>query len=428
AYCYASLLIGDPHASPDNRTNAGQSFVVFGAANPSDEIDLDDLRRGEGFVVFGAKADDRSGTALSAAGDVNGDGLGDFIIGVPLASPDNRTMAGRIYAVYGSADPLLEEIDLDDLEDSDTEGFVVDGAEANDMAGLTVSGLGDINGDGLHDLLIGAASALRDDDGSSGQVPTPPEPAVPGVPGGGPITGIALAYVVFGAQAPDSPLDLGDIDGFNGFVAVDADNETSPTSRVTDIGDVDRDGLPDFAIGAYPATVADPEGGTIYLVYGPGASLNPPVGTIDTDGDGRPNLLEVAEGTDPTVKDNDIFTDVTLFVQQLYRDFLIREGDAAGVAFWVGEISAERLTRFDMYVAFLFSDEFQAQVATRFPDLSDEDEIFITALYLGMLQRDPDAEGLAFWLAEFEAGRPIQDLVAAFYVSDEYRRRFLANP
>ncbi len=145
---------------------------------------------------------------------------------------------------------------------------------------------------------------------------------------------------------------------------------------------------------------------------------------LDTDGDGRPDALEIAQGTDPLVKDNDIFTNLRFLVEQLYRDFLDREGEAMGVDYWVGEVEAGRLTQHDVYVAFFFSEEYQSQVETQFPGLTD-DEVLITALYVEMLQRDPDATGFDFWLQELTGGTSVQDLVAAFFASAEYGNRFL---
>jgi monoamine oxidase len=83
----------------------------------------------------------------------------------------------------------------------------------------------------------------------------------------------------------------------------------------------------------------------------------------DDDGDGIPNGVEPTVGRNPAVKDNDIFTSSRLFVMQMYRDFLTREGDAAGVDFWVGRIDRGERTRAQMAEEYVNSQEFQGRIA-----------------------------------------------------------------
>jgi hypothetical protein len=83
----------------------------------------------------------------------------------------------------------------------------------------------------------------------------------------------------------------------------------------------------------------------------------------DTDRDGIPNGIEVTVGRNPNVKDNDIFGNPRLFVMQMYRDFLTREGDAGGVDFWVGRIDRGERTRAQMAEEYVNSNEFQGRIA-----------------------------------------------------------------
>jgi hypothetical protein len=88
---FDDLLIGAYFADAVNnaRPNAGETYVIFGKAGGGVDVDLANLSPTLGFRVFGNDADFRSGTAVSAAGDVNGDGFDDLIIGSPQADrPD----------------------------------------------------------------------------------------------------------------------------------------------------------------------------------------------------------------------------------------------------------------------------------------------------------------------------------------------------
>jgi hypothetical protein len=85
--------------------------------------------------------------------------------------------------------------------------------------------------------------------------------------------------------------------------------------------------------------------------------------TDDADSDGIPNSVEVTEGRNPAAKDNDIFASSRLFVMQMYRDFLTREGDAGGVTFWVGRIDRRERSRAQMAEEYVNSLEFQGRIA-----------------------------------------------------------------
>ncbi len=141
------LVIGDPSLA-----SGGRAYVVFGK---SDSAPVDLAVNGEaGFAIMSEDGDDSLGLSVSGAGDVNGDGRGDVIIGAWEASPNGQS--GSAYVVYGDdtrADIELEQVALGNG------GFAIDGAMADDQAGFAVGGPGDIDGDGLADVVVGAPGA-----------------------------------------------------------------------------------------------------------------------------------------------------------------------------------------------------------------------------------------------------------------------------
>ncbi|WP_445634143.1 Calcium-binding protein [Nostoc sp. DSM 114161] len=104
------LIFGASNADPNGKTDAGQTYVVFGGKNlgSNTPLNLSELNGSNGFIINGINAGDRSGTSVSKAGDINFDGVDDLIIGAPEADPNGNTNAGQSYVVYGNAAPTLD--------------------------------------------------------------------------------------------------------------------------------------------------------------------------------------------------------------------------------------------------------------------------------------------------------------------------------
>jgi hypothetical protein len=132
--------------------------VVFGRSGSfASAIHLATLDGSTGFRLDGVAARDYSGGAVSAAGDINGDGIDDLIIGASLADPNDVNYAGSSYVVFGRSGSFASAIHLATLDGST--GFRLDGVAASDFSGFAVSAAGDTNGDGIDDLIIGAFGA-----------------------------------------------------------------------------------------------------------------------------------------------------------------------------------------------------------------------------------------------------------------------------
>ena len=172
----------------------------------------------------GIAADDQTGLSVSGAGDVNGDGFADLLIG-SHTSDFNANLSGAAYLVYGKAGGFAAHIDLGSLNGAT--GVRFEGESAIDVAGFSVSAAGDINGDGRDDFLI--SSFLTDKTGfNSG--PT---------------------YVIYGTGAAQPPVvQLADISGTAGFRIDGAEEHGYARIAVTEAGDVNGDGINDIVIGA----------------------------------------------------------------------------------------------------------------------------------------------------------------------------------
>ncbi|MCA1852830.1 MAG: integrin alpha [Beggiatoa sp.] len=159
------LLIGAPFADPHGE-GSGASYVVFGGAGvgSSGNLELSALDGTNGFRLSGVAAVDLSGEAVSTAGDVNGDGVDDLLIGAFGADP-NGERSGASYVVFGGAGVGSSgNLELSALDG--TNGFRLSGIAAGDFSGFAVSTAGDVNGDGVDDLLIGAPFADPHGEGS----------------------------------------------------------------------------------------------------------------------------------------------------------------------------------------------------------------------------------------------------------------------
>jgi hypothetical protein len=236
------LIIGAPGGGGDD----GAAYVLFGTTTPPTAVDLSDIQPGAGFKITGANANGNTGTSVSSAGDVNGDGFDDLIVGAPYYDI-GLGAAGISYVVFGSA-TRPASFDFGTAIPAGA-GFYIMGETTYDQAGRSVSSAGDFNGDGFDDLIVGA----------------------PGNDNGGDYAG--AAYVVFGSATPPASVDLGAIPAGAGFKITGENAGNRAGTSVSSAGDVNGDGFDDLIVGAPYYDGGGTDAGAAYVVFG---SATPP--------------------------------------------------------------------------------------------------------------------------------------------------------
>jgi VCBS repeat-containing protein len=238
----ADMIVGARYAEASG-ANTGRSYVVFGQTGNAAVI-LSKVAAGTGgFVINGASTSDYSGYAVSSAGDVNGDGFADLLIGAPDADITSSALStGMAYVVFGKSTTSAVTLPSPTASTS-TSGFVIKGISKGDNAGWAVSSAGDVNGDGLADLLVGAPNA---------DVSTS-------------VTSSGKAYVVFG-QTDNATINLAAVAaGTGGFVLNGPAASYQTGVSLSYAGDINGDGLADVIVGASGAAT---QTGKAYVVYG----------------------------------------------------------------------------------------------------------------------------------------------------------------
>ncbi|OPF16167.1 hypothetical protein B1L04_24130 [Microcystis aeruginosa KW] len=215
----ADLLIG----------GTGAAVILFGANLSTQTLDLGTINPGQGFVIFD-DLDNPAPLQVSSAGDVNDDGINDVIVGYPATEDANGNyIAGNSYILFGSSSLSTSQNNSIGFSGiNGTNGFTIIGA------GTEVTGAGDLNGDGVGDLLI------AEPNGGNNQA--------------------GVSYVIYGGSSNN----IGTVASINvsnigttvqGYIIGQGGANQLSGSSVSAVGDLNNDGKADLLIGA-PNTVS----------------------------------------------------------------------------------------------------------------------------------------------------------------------------
>ena len=228
---FADVMVGAPQFD-NGQTDEGRAFVYHGSSSG--------LGASPAWTAEGDQATAYFGYGIGTAGDVNGDGFSDVIVGAE-AYDNGQTDEGIAHVYLGSASGLAA-----------TPVWTVESNQAGAFFGLAVGTAGDVNGDGFSDVIVGAPAFTN---GQSGE---------------------GRAFVYHGS--PSGPIPL---------PAWTAESDQAGASfgySVATAGDVNGDGFSDVIVGAYNYDNGETNEGRAYVYFGSGIGLAPsPAWTRESD-------------------------------------------------------------------------------------------------------------------------------------------------
>ena len=240
------LIIATPNVISNGKKRLGKSHIVFGSKERfHSSLKLSELNSSNGFTINGINEGDSFGTSVSFAGDINADGIDDLVISARGAAPNGKDSAGESYVIFGSKEGFGSSLELSELDGSN--GFAINGINQYDVLGDSLSNAGDINADGIDDLVISARGADPNGKDSVGE-----------------------SYIIFGSKEKfRSSLELSELDGSNGFTINGINQYDYLSNSVSSAGDINADGIDDIIIAASGADPNDKlRAGQVYIVFG----------------------------------------------------------------------------------------------------------------------------------------------------------------
>ncbi len=289
----SDMVIGSRLGSVAGKPLCGKAYVIFGSTQLAKGGALDPLNGGTvwnnarfngdfGFIIEGANAGDRAGFSVAGIGDFNGDSRNDLAIGVPLfdAVSDNE---GQVKIIFGTnefgtgsaLDPLAGGSTLFLASMPESFGFSINNTASGTQFGTKVAAAGDINADGLADLLVGAPdggnnTVIGDREGNAF---------------------VILGSAVYTTNVPADPVIAGVMNltsrlGDEVFLFMGGASVDNLGASVAGVGDTTGDGIDDFVIGIPNNDFSAPDAGRVLLIPGSAnfgdGSANDPLGGAST--------------------------------------------------------------------------------------------------------------------------------------------------
>ncbi|MEW8507420.1 MAG: integrin alpha [Candidatus Thiodiazotropha sp.] len=229
------LAVGAP-MDDDAGTNRGAVWVLF----MDDDGEVDEVQKisaDSGGLEGDLDDGDQFGSAIAALGDLNNDGVRDIAVGAPL-DDDAGTDKGAVWILFLNSDGSV----LSEQKISDDAGDFPGDLDDNDQFGHAVAAIGDLNGDGVNDLAVGAPN---DDDGGTDR---------------------GAVWILF--MNSDGTVSAGQkISADRGSLGREPEDGDHFGSGLTEMGDLDDDGVVDLAVGVSGDDDGGSDRGAVWILF-----------------------------------------------------------------------------------------------------------------------------------------------------------------